>query len=101
MSLVVITGLVDHIQDGMSVSEEKGRPPGALDLINRPAGQSGNLENAPLFRSRRNTLRSSENCILRGTVGYDQPGPCEPVDEFFRIFKIGEIPSRSIQPERP
>src|ERR1700753_2860506 len=99
MSLVVITGLVDHIQDGMSVSEEKGRPPGALDLINRPAGQSGNLENSPLFRSRRNTLRVSEDCILHGTVGQDQSGPWEPVHEYFRIFKIGEIPRRSIQPE--
>src|SRR5580700_2503698 len=101
MSLVVVTGLVDHIQDGRSASQEKGGPPGALDLINRPAGQSGNLENAPLFRSRRNTLRFSENCILHGTVGHDQPGPCEPVHECFRIFKIGEIPRRSIQPERP
>src|SRR5258708_36588865 len=101
MSVVVITGLWDDIEGGRSVSQGRGGPPGARDLINRPAGQSGNLENSPLFRSRRNTLRFSENCILHGTVGHDQPGPCEPVHEYFRIFKIGEIPRRSIQPERP
>ena len=49
--LIVIAGLVNHIQNGAALSQPQGGLPGSLNLVNCSAAQTGDLENAALFGS--------------------------------------------------
>src|SRR5882757_888985 len=100
MRLIVITRFVSHIEDRGALPQELSGPPGALNLVNGPAGQARYLEHASLFGSRRNTLQLSANRARHGAIALDQPALHELVHKRFHVLKIGKVPGRTIQPER-
>jgi hypothetical protein len=90
MRLVVITRFVNHIEDRSALLQETGGAPGALNLMNGPAGQPGYLENASLFGPRRDILQLTANRSFHGAIGHNQTSPHEPFHERLRVLEAGK-----------
>src|SRR5882762_4661624 len=99
MRLIVITCLVNHIEDRSALPQKLSGLPGALNLVNGPTSQPRDLKQASLLGSCRNTLQLSANRAVHGAIIPDQPASHESVHKRLHVLEIRKIPCRTIEPE--
>src|SRR5262245_46663684 len=100
MGLVCIAKLVDSIEDRNALFQECDRLLSALDLTNVALGQASGAQETMTHRARCHVERLIVKYSVHERLLHQQTLTDEPVYKRVRIFIVGILPRRAIQPER-